>query len=227
MDWKRFWEQKASDETPLKQVGRVVQHIEMSHQALIVAAKHVVEIGEINAACSVLDVCCGNGVFTSYIRPYCGEIMGIDFSSNLLNDARSRYPDIYFNECDITSDNLPEWLSSKQFDRITLCFSFQYFESVEKGSRVVRNLLSLLKPTGKIILTDVPNQAKFFYYYNTISKLFQLIKQHVMEQNDMGKFWSEAELTAICKQLNVSGKFIKQPQQLPYSHYRFDYIITA
>ena len=40
----------------------------------------------------------------------------------------------------------------------------------------------------------------------------------------MGKFWSEKEMKAISKKLNLKGTYIEQPKYLPNMHYRFDYL---
>lgn len=225
MNWKLFWDQKAKKESILDQVGRVSNQTSINDTKIIDSVNHLIEIGDIHAQCEVLDVCCGNGFFTSKIRPYCSKITGIDFSTNLINEARKNYPDIAFHELDITQHTLPDFISLKKFDRITLCFSFQYFETIEAGTQVLKHLVSLLNPQGKIILTDIPDQAKFFTYYHTFSKLIRLIKQKLTHKNDMGKFWSEDELHSITKELGMVGEKINQPKHLPYAHYRMDYVI--
>jgi hypothetical protein len=41
----------------------------------------------------------------------------------------------------------------------------------------------------------------------------------------MGKFWSEEEMNRICKSLGLKGEFMQQKSELPFSNYRFDYLI--
>ena len=225
MNWKFFWNQKAASKSPLEQVGRIKNKMEDSDMSLTHSVKHLVEIGDLNVPFNVLDVCCGNGYFTSKIRPYCAHITGIDFSANLIAEARKNYPDMEFYEVDIAQHSLPEFLTQKKFDRITLCFSFQYFETIDTGKRVIQHLISLLKPHGKIILTDIPDQSNFFNYYHSFAKILRLIKQKLTNKNDMGKFWSEDELNGIVHNLGMKGKKYKQPKHLPYANYRMDYVI--
>ena len=113
----------------------------------------------------------------------------------------------------------------EQFDKIILYFSFQYFDSYQKGFEVIKNLSKHMKPEATILIGDVPDLAKKDVYYNTFSKKLRLIKQNFFGQNDMGKFWSEAEMNRICKSLGLTGEFIKQKSELPFSNYRFDYLI--
>jgi|688.fasta_scaffold299162_2 ubiquinone/menaquinone biosynthesis C-methylase UbiE len=226
MNWKNFWNKKADADNKLAQVGRTNSLDALTDEAIRTYLKNVLELAEINAETTVLDVCCGNGLVTAKIRPYCKSITGIDFAQNLLTIARLDYPDISFYEADVSIPNATLLPTLTTFDRITLCFSFQYFEKVETGKQVIENLLRYLNADGKIILTDIPDRAKFFHFYHTPKMLLGLALQMVKNNNDMGKFWSEDELNLICKQLGVKGKKMLQPINLPYAHYRFDYIIT-
>jgi 2-polyprenyl-3-methyl-5-hydroxy-6-metoxy-1,4-benzoquinol methylase len=226
VNWRTFWEHKANTNSILEQVGRISNQSNISEKSIIDSVNHLIELGDFHASYSVLDICCGNGYFTSRIRPYCAHIIGIDFSTNLITEARKNFPDIEFFEVDIVQHSLPEFLTQKKFDRITLCFSFQYFESIESGKQVIQHLISLLKPDGKIIITDIPDQSKFFNYYHSIPKILRLIRQKLTNKNDMGKFWSEDELNRIVNNMGMKGEKHKQPKHLPYANYRMDYVIV-
>ncbi|MCX6190438.1 MAG: hypothetical protein NTW54_12755, partial [Bacteroidetes bacterium] len=57
-----------------------------------------------------------------------------------------------------------------------------------------------------------------------LKKLFYF-KQKIMGTQSMGKFWSKKELDSICASLGVQGECLEQPTSMPYSYYRFDYLI--
>ena len=86
-------------------------------------------------------------------------------------------------------------------------------------------MLKILKTNGKIFIGDIPNHQKVWSYYNTLAKRFFYITSKFRGKNRMGKFWKKEELDSICKSLKVKGNFIKQDDDLPYSEYRFDYLI--
>lgn len=51
-------------------------------------------IGEPRSVASALDVCCGTGAAMRHLRPLCTErVVGIDFSSGMLDEARRRLAD--------------------------------------------------------------------------------------------------------------------------------------
>jgi len=176
-----------------------------------------------------LDMCCGNGLLTSRLAKYCKKIVGADLSEKLIEQASKNYPEITFvcadalNPIESSSFNF----HAQHFTKVNLYFSFQYFITYEKGKIVIDHLRKMLQHGSQLFLGDVPDSSKFFMYYNSPLRILQLVKQSIQDKNDMGKFWSEDELNVICKELNMVGKKLIQPDYLPYSDYRMDYIITV
>lgn len=227
MDWKSFWNQRGLETDTLAQVARVGGSVAQHQEMLDTIANHIGELLSIQAMDLVLDVCCGNGMLTAALRQKCQSITGVDFADSLIKNAKEQYPSIPFFCADVLNpETLVQQLpKSVLFDKINLYFSFQYFESFDKGKQVVTHLAALLKPGGKLLLGDIPDRSRFFVYYHSFQRIAQLIKQQLQNKNDMGKFWSEDELMLICKQLGLHGTYLKQPSHLPYAHYRFDFLI--
>ena len=115
----------------------------------------------------------------------------------------------------------------ERFDKICLYFSFQYFESQSKGAEVIANLVKHAKPGARILLGDIPDQRKFFVYYNSPRKMSAWLKQSVTGKNDMGKFWHPDELMKICNSLGVKSYVQEQEPWQPYAKYRFDLLIEV
>jgi ubiquinone/menaquinone biosynthesis C-methylase UbiE len=225
MNWEQFWNRRGAFDDAARQVGRLHGKQTLSTDISAKCVEHLIQIGEINSAHHILDICCGNGMITALIAQHCNKIVGIDFAESLLIHARNSYPhiDFYQDDVKIPFTKLP---TSMKFDRITCCFSFQYFETYNHGLAVIKNLLPYLHPKGKIILTDVPDRKRFFRYYNSYSRLFHLAMLMANNKNDMGKFWSEEELNLIANELGLTGKKIEQPKDLPYAAYRMDYVFS-
>ncbi|MES2690692.1 MAG: class I SAM-dependent methyltransferase, partial [Bacteroidota bacterium] len=191
MDWKSFWDKHAASDNTLQQVGRTGYDAGQMNRLMQEQAAYVAEKTGLTPQSVLLDVCCGNGVFTNLLTPFCKETVGLDLSPELIRHAISGKK---LNQDFFVADLLllKEWSSYEQylhsFDAITLCFSFQYFETVEKGFVVIENLLPLLKSGRKILLTDIPDRARFFNHYNKMSKIAGLIIQMAKGKNVMGKF---------------------------------------
>ncbi len=222
MNWKEFWNQKSLEGNAQKQVGRLKNGVVMPLQTLSLIADDIKQKIDLQANDSLLDVCCGNGLLSAELAKYCKQVVAVDFSELLINEAKIKHKDsnIVFKQTDALQLQLDE-----QFDKIVLYFSFQYFDSYQKGFELIKNLSKHMKLGSIILIGDVPDLAKKDVYYNTFSKKLRLFKQNIFGQNDMGKFWSEAEMNLVCHALGLKGEFMQQKNDLPFSNYRFDYLI--
>tara|TARA_B100000780_G_scaffold254987_1_gene203426 strand:+ start:4587 stop:5267 length:681 start_codon:yes stop_codon:yes gene_type:complete len=218
--WETFWNKAAKNKSLL---GQVQRNTENSDETLLVINEHIKTLLKLKSNDSLLDVCCGNGIVTKLLSKHCKNVIGIDFSPQLIKNAQlnNNSSSIKYIVADATQ--LSE-STQEQFDKIVLYFSFQYF-NYEEGLRVVSEMKKRLKPNGIILLGDIPDTKFFWSYYDTFPKRFFYFKQWLFKQSKMGKFWSEKEMMTIAKQTNLQGSFLKQKQNLPHAHYRFDFIL--
>src|SRR6266540_299913 len=86
---------------------------------------------------NALDVGCGFGYFSQYLKQSGIEVMGIDGRPENVEEARKRYPDIDFKVYDIEELSVG---SLGQYD-LVLCFGLLYH--LENPFRAIRNLSSL------------------------------------------------------------------------------------
>jgi cyclopropane fatty-acyl-phospholipid synthase-like methyltransferase len=227
MNWIAFWQQQGKHPQPLDQVGRLGGTFVQQDDFLKAYAVYIAELLQLNNEDVLLDVCCGNGLLTRHLAPYCKQVVGVDFSEKHISYARGHFASsnlVFYCGNALELSDMEE-LSSYTFTKSTLCFSFQYFESIEQGLNVLIQQCKLLPPKATILLTDIPDSDRWFRYYNTPLKMLRLFKQMVLQRNDMGKFWSERELGYICEKLNVKGFKLNQPSTFPYANYRMDYLI--
>ena len=217
--WKNYWNNIAENKSSLKQV----QRDDLSASQLLVIEKHISKVLKINSEDELLDVCCGNGLITMRIAKQCKSVVGIDFSAKLVEaaDGNKTCENLRFIEGDAT--DLSVSLDQK-FDKILLNFSFQYF-NYKEGLQVVSGLKKRLKPGGLLFIGDIPNQNKWWSYYDTFLKRGYYLKQWICRQPKMGKFWSEKELKSIARKNDMYGEVLEQTSNLPYSHYRFDFLL--
>ena len=223
MNWKDFWNTKQADESPLAQVGRVVQGEAMGEEMLQKIALKIATQLQLQSHESLLDVCCGNGLLDTYLLKYAKHIHGVDLSEKLIANASS----LASSQLQFTVGNASNFGLNQTFDKTLLYFSFQYIETLEDATAVMRNLLAHTKPGGRILIGDIPNQLEFFSYYNSLSKCLSWIKQELKNANEMGRFWHPKELLRICESLGVKAEIQAQEPWQPYAHYRFDLLVYS
>ena len=217
--WKIYWNNVAQNKSPLKQVQRDA----VSKNQLFKIETHICELLNLQETDVILDVCCGNGLLTNRFSSYCKQVVGVDFSNELIKSAQNKYKrhNLSFIEEDATQ--LSKSIDLK-FDKILLYFSFQYF-NYSQGELVISEMKKLLKPGGKILIGDVPDKDKFWIFYNNFLKRAFYFKQWLFNQPKMGKFWAEEEMNKLSKENNLAGRLLIQNHSLPHAHYRFDYLM--
>lgn len=101
----------------------------------------------------ILDAGCGTGRYISELKKKCKKVIGVDFSSDMLEVARYKNPDVEFYQADLTKG-----LSFKKesFDKIISSLVFSHFKDIEPP---LREMHRLLKKGGRIFITDFPWHA--------------------------------------------------------------------
>ena len=124
--------------------------------------KDCVKILDITPHSKVLDACTGTGDIAKLIKEYqsLAEVIGIDFSDNMLDIARIKNKSIKFEFADITNTNFPD----NSFNFITIGFGLRNISNPEKA---LAEIYRILKPGGKFLHLD-------FGKKNFISKIFNI-----------------------------------------------------
>jgi len=108
---------------------------------------------------SILDYGCGTGWLSNLLSKH-GEVTGVDISENAILQASKKYSGIRFLTMDASSSEF-EKLKGQLFDVIV---SSEVIEHIEDQEAYLKNMLSLLKKNGTLILTT-PNGKWFKHYF--------------------------------------------------------------
>src|SRR5262247_3515231 len=114
MDWKDFWNRFPTQFTKdefLKQVAKTVRGEPIASVQFDNIILDLIQKLELNDNDDVLDLCCGNGLITSFIAEKCNSIVGIDFSNPMIEIAREYHSPnntkyLNLSVLDITFENL-------------------------------------------------------------------------------------------------------------------------
>lgn len=99
-----------------------------------------------------LDFACGTGRITATVAPLCAESVGVDISSSMLEEAKSKCPSVRFVHADLTKADV----DIGSFDLIS---SFRFFGNAQADLReaVLRALHRLMRPNGHLIINSHRN----------------------------------------------------------------------
>jgi demethylmenaquinone methyltransferase/2-methoxy-6-polyprenyl-1,4-benzoquinol methylase len=125
---------------------------------------HILDSFGISRGDKIADLGCGTGVLFDYLRRKVGPegfIVGVDFSSRMIEKARLNFP---FPNClviDAEAENLP--LKSESFDLVVSFAAFAHFADKRK---VILEASRILKSGGKLNILHLlgSNELKNFHH---------------------------------------------------------------
>ena len=110
----------------------------------------------VSPSASIAELGCGTGTMTGLLVEEGLDVMGLDISSDMLAEARKKYPDISFLEADMRDFKLPE----KKDVIVSICDSINYILTTEDLVKTFSSVRENLNEGG-IFIFDL--KTKFFF----------------------------------------------------------------
>lgn len=120
----------------------------------------------------LLEIGCGEGIQSTYLRQLCRNLYGIEVSATALERARTRVPDAHFSVGDLSQQ---PWLTEgKRFDLIVACEVLYYVRDVQATIEQMNKLadaclVTFFSPEAHkltSIVESMPNVEKGWFHYN-------------------------------------------------------------
>ena len=112
----------------------------------------VLEVAKIGRESAVLDVGCGPGLLTVQLASFAQRAVGIDFSANMVAEAKSRFPELEFHEMDAENTLFDD----HSFDCVVVNYCAHHLARPEVAFEELRRIL---KPGGQIVIVH-PIQSR-------------------------------------------------------------------
>ena len=147
--WENHWNNIPENIDKQRQVGRTVNKNPIQEQLFQKTLSWVAEQMQINKTSCLLELCCGNGVWTIPYSKLVKRITAIDFSASLLNVLKKEIEKQKINNVDIILENIAvmDWKKYNHFTHIFLQFALQNF-SEQEVILLFENVYSVLKIDG-------------------------------------------------------------------------------
>lgn len=134
----------------------------------------------------VLDLGCGMGHYSKYMKSKGFDVVGVDFSKQMIKIAKKTCPKTKFHVADICDLKV---LKKEKFDGVVLAYVIQHLSKAEV-EHVIKNLDKNLNPSAKMLLfvregdkvltEEEPIDASFQYIINEYTKkeITELLGNH-------------------------------------------------
>ncbi|MGO9022560.1 MAG: GNAT family N-acetyltransferase [Syntrophobacteraceae bacterium] len=239
-NWDVFWdeyfssrygkEQVVTEEDLYFQVARTVNRRPIGSEVFHQIVDEIIEDLLLMPEDILIDLCCGNGLFTFELKDNAKQIIGVDFSKKMIDTANKykRAPNITY-----CLGNVIEHLDTMRAARPTIIpnkymmlGSLGYFSSGE----LIRMLTSiiLLSHDFKFVIRDVPNAELKWNFYDTAERkksYNKLLELGDLTYDGIGNWWSPDDIKNICDGLRLKCSI--RNQELPISNYRMDVLIEG
>jgi putative AdoMet-dependent methyltransferase len=103
---------------------------------------------------SVLDLGVGTGNLSKLFMESGCQVLGVDFSSEMLSKTREKLPQLELVEADLTAEEWPPALG-RRFERIVSNYLFHEFPFEMKLRILSRLAGNILAPNGRIVIGDI------------------------------------------------------------------------
>ena len=219
--WLNHYEKSAAEfvSQPLKQVGKTVHGVDVSPEQVQLIVKNIARVLDLNASDTLVDLCCGNGVLTTQLARMSGMVIGVDFSSGLLEAARSNSAsaNIEYSQMDVTD------LSESIIDRASKYSMYGALQHLSSDD--FDGLLSRIggrRGALKLLVGGVPDLSclRCFYVSDENYRFYQ--EREKSGNPHLGRWWTQDELAQAAARNGYIVTIIPQPPGLYTSHYRFD-----
>lgn len=125
----------------------------------------------------VLEVGTGGGRWAFFLSDRVSEVVGIDFSKNMINVAEQQKMELGIDNINFIHTDLLSFNDNKKFDLIYFSGVLQYINDTE-ALLSVKKAMSLLKPNGIIISRDTIQELKRQVLEGEYPVIFRTISEY-------------------------------------------------
>ena len=224
--WKQHWNSISQNIDEQSQVGRTVRRKPISSEVFEKTVQWVKQKMQINKESVILELCCGNGVWTTHFSRLVKHVIAVDFSEPLLNVLKMELAiqkitnvTVKLEDVSVINDN-----DYKYFTHIFWYFAIQHF-SEKEIIFLFEMAYNILKNTkgGIFYIGDIPDKEKLWNFAHTkeyVKMYFDSLKN---DSPAIGTWFMKKDLMKLGEYTGFTKhEIIEQPNWQINSKYRFD-----
>ena len=230
MDWKAYYDARVPGfdaKDHLGQVGHTVNGAPIPQDHFAALLEQNAGLLDLGPKDRLLDLCCGNGIFSRPLAQRVQVACGADISTEMIRVARADHaaPNLRYAVMDARQAAGLKTCPEAPFTRVLLYGAWQHFDPVT-GQEVLAALREITTPDARILLGFVPDLALKDRFFDTPARR-AAHAAHVAAGTDMfGTWWDRGVLSALCGDLGFDCRFADLPPQVHAASYRFHALLA-
>lgn len=164
---------------------------------------------------SVIDLGCGEGIFTNFLGLMSGrrKIIGIEISKTRIKIANRGVNNVKFVHGDVTKASFP------QADAIVLFHLLHHLKLPIEQEKVIHKCVKALKKNGKIVIVEIDPKLSMKYAFTWVTDHFivpiffegKIFEPHIT-------FRKKEDWVLVLRGLGLNCKVLKVEEGKPFSH---------
>jgi len=224
--WKKHWNATLENTDVQNQVGRTVNKNPISNEIFKKTVNWVMQKMQINSDSIILELCCGNGAWTTHIAKQGKHIIAVDFSEPLLSVLKSQLAKQRIRNVDIKLEDVSTIKEEdyKHCTHVFLYFALQHFSEKETifMFETVYNILRNSKK-GIFYIGDIPDREKLWNFASTKEYVKMYFDSLKIDSPSIGTWYIKSDLLKLAEYTGFNRcEVIEQPSWQINSKYRFD-----
>lgn len=222
--WSNFWREYSVDNLDIDeqtQVFRTRNQIPIDKEAWIFTLQSVQDQLELNDNDTLLDLCCGNGLFARAYSKIVKHVEAVDLSESLIktiNKNKISNVNAYFK--DIRNIDY----SKNRFSKILWYAGVQYIDEADIVL-MLEKIRFWLQPGGILFIGDIPDREKLWLYFNNVDRIKSYFKAVASRRPIIGTWIERGWIERLCEANGFDlACAADQDKKLIYSDFRFDVI---
>ena len=182
---------------------------------------------EFAATDRVLDLCCGNGLFTHALAGEVADITGVDFSGELIRLAQTHNtaPNLRYMQGDATRLDQIETLADRRYDKIYMNASLQHFKP-DHFPALLDSLLALASDDPVLMFTFIPEDGKQRLLFDTLKKRLIRLRRRLTGRDYFGDWWRPDTIRQAAAARGFACDILPVNPDISYGAYRFHARLT-
>lgn len=222
--WARFWSEYQTDvanRDEQSQVLRTRNKQPIDQRKWEITLNTVGHQLELQPDDTLLDLCCGNGLFTAAFCPRIAGVEAVDISPVLTGRLAARVlPNVRVS----TSDMRDAQFAQQSFSKILWYAGIQYIDESDIVT-MVRRIRGWMKPGAILMIGDIPDRAKLWDYFNDDTRLAAYFDGLEERKPIIGSWLDAVWLERLCLASGfASAEAVPQNKKLIYADFRYDLI---